>query len=150
MMKLTRLILLLALPFCVIACQTKKDDKKAESKTEITSPDSAHNSQNALDWAGTYGGVIPCADCEGIEVMLVLNDDLTYLKTMTYRGSDAEVYTERGSFKWNKEGGKIRLYRNKNTIVGQYLVGENRLIKLTNEGQPIAGEIGKKFMLTKQ
>lgn len=149
MMKLTRLILLVTLLFCVIACQTKKDDKKSESKTEITSPDPAHNSQNSLDWAGTYSGIIPCADCEGIKMTLVLNDDLTYLKTMDYLGTDVDVYTERGSFKWNKDGGKIRLYRNKNIIVGQYLVGENRLIKLTNDGLPITGEIGKKFTLTK-
>ena len=34
--------------------------------------DAAHNSRNALDWAGTYEGVLPCADCPGIQTRLSL------------------------------------------------------------------------------
>ena len=37
-----------------------------------------HNAQNALDWNGTYQGLLPCASCEGIATELVLNDDGTY------------------------------------------------------------------------
>jgi len=41
----------------------------------------SHNSQNSLDWQGTYKRVTPCADCEGIETKIILNSDYTYLKT---------------------------------------------------------------------
>jgi len=36
------------------------------------------SSVNSLDWAGSYHGVLPCADCAGIETTLILDYDLTY------------------------------------------------------------------------
>ena len=38
-------------------------------------PDPAHNSRNSLDWAGIYEGVLPCADCPGIQTRLTLSRD---------------------------------------------------------------------------
>ena len=42
---------------------TATPEAKVASSAEI---DSAHNAQNSLDWAGDYQGILPCADCEGI------------------------------------------------------------------------------------
>ena len=39
--------------------------------------DMAHNSQNSLDWAGVYQGILPCADCEGFDTVITLNWDET-------------------------------------------------------------------------
>ncbi|MCC9134950.1 copper resistance protein NlpE [Pontibacter silvestris] len=35
---------------------------------------------------GTYVGVIPCADCEGIRMELILNKDKTFSLKQTYKG----------------------------------------------------------------
>jgi uncharacterized lipoprotein NlpE involved in copper resistance len=37
-----------------------------------------HNSRSSLDWAGTYEGVLPCADCPGTKIRLTLNGDGSY------------------------------------------------------------------------
>jgi len=40
--------------------------------TATAMADPAHNSRNALDWAGTYAGVLPCADCPDVQARLRL------------------------------------------------------------------------------
>jgi uncharacterized lipoprotein NlpE involved in copper resistance len=44
-----------------------------------TQPAEMHNSRISLDWAGTYEGVLPCADCPGTKTRLTLNQDGSYL-----------------------------------------------------------------------
>jgi uncharacterized lipoprotein NlpE involved in copper resistance len=56
----------------------------SNNRTEVADP--AHNSRNSLDWAGVYKGTLPCADCEGIQEEIRLNDDLTYEMVSTYLG----------------------------------------------------------------
>ena len=108
-----------------------------------------HNSQNALDWQGTYKGVTPCADCEGIETEITLNDDLTYrIKTKYLGKGDGKVLEEKGSFVWDKTGGSITLQAVKGAP-SQYKVGENRLIQLDIEGNIISGALAEKYVLKK-
>jgi len=60
------------------------------------------NSMTVLDWDGTYQGVIRCADCEGIQLVIKLNTDLTYSLQMKYLGKDGKVFESSGTLKWNK------------------------------------------------
>ena len=43
---------------------TQNAGAPSASKDGTAAPD-LHSSQNALDWAGVYEGVLPCADCPG-------------------------------------------------------------------------------------
>ena len=67
--------------------------------------DVAHNSRNSLDWAGTYRGVLPCADCPGIETTVTLRADGTYSATSRYLERDV-ARTGEGRFSWSNDGGK--------------------------------------------
>jgi heat shock protein HslJ len=108
-----------------------------------------HNSQNSLDWQGTYKGITPCADCEGIETELVLNKDLTYVIKTKYLGKgDGKVFEESGNFVWDKNGSSISLEGLKGRP-SHYKVGENQLIQLDMEGKPITGDLADKFVLKK-
>jgi heat shock protein HslJ len=110
----------------------------------------SHNSQNSLDWAGTYKGITPCADCEGIETKVILNKDLTFVIQTKYLGKgDAKVFEEKGSFTWDKTGGIVLLQGLKG-IPSQYKVGENRLIQLDMEGKVITGPLAEKQVLLKE
>lgn len=137
-------------------CQTKKDKKTdAENvgesqQTEAIqdTPDAAHNSENSLDWAGLYKGEFPCADCPGIDISLQLKDDETYKMTYSYQERNTDI-KEKGTFKWNDEGSNITLFANDSTKSGSFKVGENKLIKLDNQGQPIKGKMADKFILKK-
>ncbi len=131
--------------------EVKEVEIKSDSIVEVTSDTLANsdNSQNSLDWQGTYKGVTPCADCEGIETEIVLNADLTFtLKTKYLGKGDGKVFQEAGSFIWDKTGGIISLEGLKGRP-SQYKVGENRLIQLDMEGKIITGDLAEKYVLTK-
>lgn len=148
-----KIILLTCVSFLFLNC--KKEVKTEEIKTDtivkvaIETPVDSHNSQNSLDWQGTYKGVTPCADCEGIETEVVLNNDLTYVIRTKYLGKgDGKTLEEKGNFVWNKTGGNISLQGLKGRP-SQYKVGENQLTQLDMEGKPISGALAEKYVLTK-
>ena len=47
-----------------------------QQKTEKEIITDFHNSLNSLDWEGTYSGILPCADCAGIQTLIKLNKNL--------------------------------------------------------------------------
>lgn len=107
------------------------------------------NSMTVLDWDGTYQGVIRCADCEGIQLVIKLNTDLTYSLQMKYLGKDGKVFESSGTLKWNKEGNKITLHQTDNTESKIYFVGENFIKQLDVKGNPITGDLAEKYILRK-
>lgn len=115
-----------------------------------TSETTADNSQNALDWQGTYIGVTPCADCEGIITSLQLNSDATYVLRQQYGGKSNKTFEKQGKFLWNEEGSTIRLQDIKQgEAPTQYKVGENRIIQLDLEGNEITGNMASMYVLAK-
>lgn len=120
----------------------KSQDEK-ESNIQMAS---AHNSQNALDWAGTYKGTLPCADCEGILTEIKLNQDLSFSKAIKYLGKGNEFIKTNGTFKWGDNGGVITLNEKGNN---RYRVGENVLMALDRNGKQITGALRDKYNLKK-
>jgi heat shock protein HslJ len=84
-----------------------------------------HTSQNSLDWAGVYQGVLPCADCPGIKTRLTLNNDGTYERVVQYLERQGTEQTVRGLFTWQASGNAITLDQHGGGQ--QYSVGEGRL-----------------------
>lgn len=124
-----------------------KDTSTEQTTTEIKTSDS-HTSETSLDWAGTYTGVMPCADCEGIETVLTLNQDDTYSMEMTYLGKNVDPFAEKGTFKWSDDGKKVTLINDEGTGT-QFLVGENIVTQLDGDGNLITGDMAEKFILKK-
>ncbi len=104
------------------------------------------SSRNALDWAGAYRGILPCADCEGIETNITLNTDGSYVAKTRYLGKSGEVLASQGKFSWDASGGIITLDGGE---PAKYRVGENRLIRLAMDGSPVTGALAEKQVLTK-
>lgn len=120
-------IALVAGTLAVVGCASRNDGAAAAA-----APDPAHNSRNALDWAGTYEGVTPCADCPGIRMRLKLQRDGRFELSTQYLDRQATPQTVRGSFSWNAAGNTI-------TLDGagggqQFRVGEGRLLQLDRDG----------------
>ncbi len=124
--------------FAITACHTRKTAANEGA-------DPAHNSRNSVDWAGTYQGTLPCADCPGIRYTITLNEDDSYLVETRYLEKSDSVFTESGSFKWDKNGGKITLADRGE----KFQVGENQLFHLDMEGNRITGNLAKYYVLTK-
>ena len=99
---------------------------------QSTKPVDMHTSQNSLDWAGVYEGVLPCADCSGIKIRLTLNRDGTFERVMQYMGRQVAAQTVRGRFTWQPSGNAITL--DENGGGDQYSVGEGRLSQLSKGG----------------
>ena len=110
--------------------------------------DSTHNAQHSLDWNGTYKGVLPCADCAGIETEIVLNSDQTYVLTRKYLGKGSKISDSKVPFSW-VSGSVIRL---DGVIDGPslYLVGEGMITQLDLNGKLIKGSSKEKYVLKKQ
>lgn len=149
-----KIILLVCTSLFFFSC--KKEMKKEEIKADSiaiavgdTTATDMHNSQNSLDWQGTYKGITPCADCEGIETEVVLNKDMTFIIKTRYLGKgDSKTFEEKGTFVWDKTGGIISLKELKDKP-NQYKVGENTLTQLDMEGKVIIGETAKMYILKK-
>ena len=116
------LALMLALTAALVACMPRAE----------APPDAAHNSRNALDWAGAYEGIMPCADCPGIKTRLTLQPDGRYELSTQYLERQVAPQTARGQFSWNAAGSAITL-----DAAGhgqQFQVGEGRLLQLNQDG----------------
>jgi uncharacterized lipoprotein NlpE involved in copper resistance len=106
-----------------------------------------HNSRISVSWDGAYSGTIPSADGSGINVLIVLNKDNTFLLKYSYVDWSENTYTEKGSFKWNN-GGNIIVLKVKDTPP-YYWVGQNQLTQLDMQGKVITGTHAQDYVLEK-
>lgn len=112
-----------------------------------TAADPAHNSQLALDWAGTYQALLPCADCDAVLTTLTLSDAGTYELKRLYVGKDTALFDTRGRFGWSDDGSRIEL--DIGDAPAGYLVQENRLLQLDMAGERITGALADRYVLHK-
>jgi uncharacterized lipoprotein NlpE involved in copper resistance len=147
-------LILIGLSTSLLSCNRATDSNERSATEAITDVPIAktdmHNSKNGLDWNGTYKGTLPCADCEGIETILTLNEDLTYVLVTNYLGrNDALEEEKKGDFSWDEHGTEITL-TNVTSRPNKYKVGENRLWHLDINGDMITGDSADHYILTKK
>ncbi|PID95307.1 MAG: copper resistance protein NlpE [Bacteroidetes bacterium] len=149
-MKYVQLLLIAGAVFFMASCHqtTTKKEQKAASTTHLSSSEE-NPLEDTPQWIGTYKGVLPCADCEGIETTITLHKNLTFEKKQTYlkNGDDLIVETS-GKFRWNKGQKLILLKEEKETF--QYRLGENQLTFLNSEGEAVTGELAPYYILKKE
>ena len=141
----------------LVACNKAEKPKTEEhtppATTEATSEtviDSEHTAENSLDWDGTYKGVLPCADCEGIETKLKLNQDKTYELKETYLGKgDGKAFESQGSFQFDSKNSSI-IKLDKAGDSRKYFVAEGYLNALDMDGNEITGDLADHYKLTKE
>lgn len=131
------------------SCQTQKTASTNPANEAMEKRDAAHTSQNAIDWDGIYRGLLPCADCEGIQTTIYLKKDLSFITKIKYLGKSDSVFETTGKFKWNDKGNTVVLAPSDRTSSSQYFVAENYLTQLDIDGNKITGEIASRYILTK-
>jgi heat shock protein HslJ len=107
-----------------------------------------HSSRNALDWAGTYSGVLPCASCPGIETTVTLGQDGSFERRMAYIDESPLPAVETGRFEWDEAGRSITASGD-GFETQRYQVGENVLFHLDRDGKRIEGELAGHYVLLK-
>lgn len=130
------------------SCTSKKEEVVTEEP--VAEVVDTHNAQNSLDYLGTYKGVLPCADCPGIETVITLNEEETYQLKRTYlEKGEGNVYDEMGSYTWKEDGNTLE-FEDTDSHLTYYFVSENKLIALDQEGNKITGDLAKYYELQKQ
>lgn len=92
-----------------------------------------------------YSGTLPCADCPGIETVLVLIGDGTYSLSETYLEQDTEAFVATGRFTWSSAGNVITL--DAEGRGRSYKAQENSLRALDSNGQVIRGKLAEYYVL---
>jgi len=127
---------------------TKEDIAASTSQvqTDVANPvPVGDSSQHSLDWAGSYEGVLPCASCEGIQTLMTLKADNSFVEETVYLGKDEKIFKLTGKVTWGEQGQKIILPDGT-----QYLVGENQLIILDTQGNRITSQLAANYVLKKK
>lgn len=93
---------------------------------------------------GTYTGVVPCNDCEGIEIELILTAG-RYNMSLVYQGKSDEIFLEDGTF--HKEDDQIQLIRTETSGLNKFLIRPGQLIMLNEEGLEETGPEKEKYIL---
>lgn len=145
------LSLLTSLAF-ISSCSSSTEEVEIEKEVIFEEPRrfTEDNSATSVDWNGTYKGTVPCDNCEGVEINLTLNSDLTYKLVTNYLGrNDALEQENTGSFTWDETGSIITLEKVAQGTT-HYKVGENRIWQLDTNGKMNEGDLADHYVLTKR
>jgi uncharacterized lipoprotein NlpE involved in copper resistance len=107
-----------------------------------------HSSRDALDWAGTYEGTLPCADCPGVRTRVQLRMDGTFTLTQEYLQRSVAPRTAQGRFEWDADGRDVLLEGPGGPL--RFWVGEGWLQQRDRTGQPVGGANAAIYALRKQ
>ena len=147
-----KLTLAIVIVLTMISCNkklTENDNKLDTLKNVDKEVVDNHAPNNSLDYEGVYKGIIPCADCNGIETILELKSDAKYTLFKKYIETNDKGTTQTGTFTWNDKGTTITLSGIENEP-NQYFVGENQIFILDMEGKKIEGKMANLYILKKE
>ncbi|MFK7001069.1 copper resistance protein NlpE [Flavobacterium oreochromis] len=115
------------------SCNDKKKDQNSENSQEN-------------NFLGVYKGTLPCADCSGIEVELVLNSNKTFLYNNLYLSQDNHAYKDKGTYTINND----TLILQKGKEQTHFLIGQDKLTLLDLNKKLIKGNFASYYILNKQ
>lgn len=91
----------------------------------------------------TFMGVLPCADCEGIDTTLTLDAGFRYRLRSRYVGKPPgqDTFVEAGRFAVSDAGTRLALYGPTAGTVIFAVQGPDQLTRLDTSGEPIASQL---------
>lgn len=128
--------LLLAASLTLTACHSTR-------KTAGTTP------RTPADWAGTYRGTLPCADCPGVVTTITLRPDGSFARRSAYIDRNGPAYVATGTASWDGTGGTLVLKEPGDAMAMRYIADAATLTQLDGKGARIAGPNAALFVLHK-
>lgn len=109
------------------------------SENAATSSNKADKNRDVV-----YLGVLPCADCEGIETKVTLHQGDRYTIHSVYLGTDQPAMVDEGTFTRHRQESRIVLDDGR-----QFKQGDSTLLHLTMDGQVITSSLAEHYVLKK-
>ena len=96
---------------------------------------------SSKDFAGTFTGALPCADCPGIDETLQLNPDGSFKLTDVYRDRPSGTHSITGSWNSEEKDTRVRLDPNSKGEADRVFAisGTNALEAVGSDGKPLPG-----------
>jgi hypothetical protein len=141
-------VLFILLVFGLFSCN--EQPANSEEKKSVTGLDSLSESEReAVRQMITYSGVVPCADCESIEVIINLFDDNSFEKRSLYSGRKStgpgsNEIVENGT--WMMHGDTLHLVE-VSAGPNRYIRTDSSIIQLDMDGNKISGALADKYVL---
>lgn len=98
---------------------------------------------------GEYSGVIPCADCPGIDYTLKLNEDYTYAESLNYQERDSPTLNNTGTYKVKNDTLIYLKSKPDNSGMQLFRLKNDQLIMLDIYGKPIQSSFADAYILRK-
>lgn len=105
--------------------------------------------QKKIDWVGTYKGVLPCVNCEGLEATVTLKEDTTFLLKINFLGSDLTIPDTTGKVIWN-EPNKLFSLDIASYLSPHFEISGDTLFNLGLDSKRVVGSDAKKFIFKKE
>ena len=140
-----------------ISCDSSKSSTRGTVNPHARKHQQAHQefalqqAQNKLtddfiaDLEGNYLGIIPCADCEGIEYQLKLNKNLSYTLQLLYKGRSEEIIKIEGFY--SLSDAFMIVLDDKAGNMNYLKKIDNNLLLLDKNGIEILGELAEAYVL---
>lgn len=141
-----KVVLMLAASLSLVACKQNAKNQAQTEKVAIETEQviDTHDAEHSLSYFGVYEGVIPAADCPGIEVKLILHEDQTFELHEAYIDREDSTFTEKGSF--SVDANHLILFK-AHDEESNYKIEEGRLRMLDMQGNEITGELADHYLL---
>ena len=78
MIKPLFLLTTLSTALTLTACSKPNEQTAAPTNTSTAQTTASQSTSSDMRWTGDYKGILPCADCNGIETELELKSDYSY------------------------------------------------------------------------
>ncbi len=143
--------------FLAMACNhAEKHAEQVTDKATDTTASAADTTSIIAEPAITvehYAGIIPCADCTGIETEIDLKSDNTYMVHSIYlgrksTGAGSNEFSENGT--WMKHGADTIHLANRKNGPSMYIRTDSSLVQLDMKGNMITGKLADKYILKKK
>lgn len=101
--------------------------------------------------AEKYVGTLPCADCEGIDIALQLNNNKTYILNAVYKfnSTDSSVRSFKDTGSWSLGNDTVYLANTRNGVM-RYIKTDTAMIQLDGNGTRITGPLASMYILHKK
>jgi copper homeostasis protein (lipoprotein) len=107
-------------------------------------------SQAHLNLSGLFLGFYPCSDCQGIRTTLALNKNNTYVYISIYIGKSDREFIEKGKYAVTENNTLVLTPRKGSTTTQQYLIEDDMLIKLDEDGNRITKDGADGYILRRK